>query len=195
MKTIHMLTSGLLVVFLGLITACSGTFNITADYDKTADFSKYKTFNFIPGSDSTMGPGAMRFKQYVIDYMQLLGYELAEKPDLYVAINGHVEQKIGVTSSPSYGYYGYWGWPDYYTQAYTYNETTVVIDLIDARKHQLVWQGVAQGEFDQFKMTDSKAKQLVDEVFGQYPFMAGTSKKRPLIYKKYYKKPEVSRKL
>lgn len=48
-----------------MLTACTSTFTIISDYDKTADFSQYKTYNYLPGADSLMGPGARDRKSVV----------------------------------------------------------------------------------------------------------------------------------
>jgi hypothetical protein len=176
-----------------LLAACTSTFTIISDYDKTANFSSYKTYNYLPGADSLMGPGASRLKSYMEEYMHLLGYTKSDQPDLFISVNGKVQQRIGTTTS-NYGYGGgyyggYYGW-DSYATSYVYNQTTILIDLVDVQKHQLVWQGGATGEFDQYSLSDSKLQKMMDEIFGQYPYSAGNSEPRPLLYGKYYKKPE-----
>ena len=180
------------IVSAFVFTACSSTFTIMSDYDRKADFASYKTYNYLPMADSLMGPGSSRIKSYTEEYMELLGYVKAEKPDLFISINGQVQQKMGTSTNsynPGYGYYGgYYGW-DTYTTTYVYSTTTIVIDLVDVEKHQLVWQGAATGEFDQYSMSDKKMHQMVDEIFGQYPYTAGSSAQRALLYNKYYKKP------
>ena len=185
-----------LVVTAFIITACTSTFTIISDHDKSADFSAYKTYNYLPGTDSLMGPGASRIKSYTKEYMELLGYVQADKPDLFVSVNGQVQQKMGVTTN-NYGGYGgyyggYYGWNSY-SSTYVYNTTTIIIDLVDVEKHQMVWQGVATGEFDQYSMKDSKMHKMVDEIFGQYPYTAGSNTERVRLYKQYYKKPEAKK--
>ena len=178
----------MVVISSMVLSACTGTFTIMSDYDKSADFSKFHTYNYVPNSDSLMGPGAARIKSYMEEYMELLGYKKSATPDLYISLNGNVQQKTGVTSS-GYSGYGYYGW-DSYTTTCVYNTTTIVIDLVDVKKHQLVWQGAANGEFDQYSMKDSKMHQMIDEIFGQYPYTAGSNVQRQRLYNKYYKKPE-----
>ena len=178
------------IVAAGIVMySCTSTFTIYSDYDKQADFSAYRTYNYLPNSDSTPKPGTQRILRYVEEYMALLGYAKSENPDLFISVNGQVQQKTGTTTSGYGGYYGYYGW-DSYTTTYVYNTTTIVVDLVDARKHQLVWQGAANGEFDQYTISDNKLHNLVDQIFGQYPYTAGSNEKRTFLYGKYYKKPE-----
>lgn len=179
---------------LAVFTACTSTFTIISDYDRTANFESYKTYNYLPGADSLMGPGASRLKSLTEEYLNLLGYQKSDSPDLFASILGNVQQKVGYTSnSPGYGgyyggYYGYNGW-DSYTTSYVYNQTTIMIDLVDASKKKLVWQGGATGEFDQYSLKDSKVEQMIDEIFGQYPYTAGSKVQRAKLYGKYYAKP------
>ncbi len=189
---------GGLIVMLSVlaITSCTSTFTIISDYDKTANYAGYKTYSYLPGADSLMGPGVSRLKSYMEEYMHLLGYVKSDKPDLFISVNGKVQQRVGTTTTGGYGGYGYGGgyyggysgW-DSYTSTYVDNQTTVIIGLVDVQKHQLVWQAAATGEFDQYSLKDSKLHNMIDEIFGQFPYKAGSSEKRPLLYGKYYKKP------
>lgn len=194
MKNLGNKLIGLLVLSM-VITACTSTFTIISDYDKNANFANYKTYNYLPGADSLMGPGSSRLKAYTENYLNLLGYKKSENPDMYVSILGNVQQRIGyTTSSPGYGgyyggYYGYYGW-DSYTTSYVYNQTTIMIDLVDAQQKKLVWQGGATGEFDQYSIKDSKMEKMIDEIFAQYPYTAGSNEHRPMLYGKYYAKPK-----
>jgi hypothetical protein len=188
----------IMMVSVLAITSCTSTFTIISDYDKTADYAGYKTYNYLPGSDSLMGPGISRLKSNIEEYMDLLGYVKSDKPDLFITVNGKVQQRVGTTTSGGYGGYGYgggyyggyYGW-DSYTSTYVYNQTTVMIGLVDVQKHQLVWQGAATGEFDRYSLKDNQLHKMIDEIFGQYPYRAGSNEQRPLLYGKYYKKPSV----
>ena len=77
------------------------------------------------------------------------------------------------------GYYGAWGGYGYGTETRVsqYTEGTFNIDIIDAKRMQLVWEAVAVG-----KVRDKHRENLretimngVPEFFAQYPFVAGSS--------------------
>ncbi len=80
---------------------------------------------------------------------------------------------------PYYGYRAgfYGGWPGYGwgDDVYQYTEGTLNIDLIDARRRQLVWEGVATGEVNDLDKAQSAAsvEQGVAQIFSKYPFRAG----------------------
>jgi hypothetical protein len=183
-------------IFLALtilaLSGCSSGGTIISDYDKTADFGSYNTYNFIEeAGPETEGYGGF-FSQYMIAAisieMEKRGYTKSDNPDLLVNFNANLQDKTKVTTSPSMapmgGYYGYrggyydpWGGYGYGTDTHVsqYTEGTFNIDLVDAKRHQLVWESVGVG-----KVTDKFLKNLeetvmngVPQFFVKYPFVAG----------------------
>lgn len=182
-----------LISFIALVAGCASSPNIRADYDKTADFSQYKTFNFY----SDAGPDGTEYQSFFSRYMiaaitnemQARGYTLSDDPDLLVNFNAILQDKTKVRTTPSAppmgGYYGYRGgfydpWYGYgygtETHVSQYTEGTFNIDLVDARAKKLVWEAVGVG-----KVTDKALEELetrvpegVAEFFANYPFVAGS---------------------
>ena len=84
---------------------------------------------------------------------------------------------------PYYGYRAgfYGGWPGYGwgDQVYQYTEGTLNIDLVDARRKQLVWEGVAVGEVQDQDQdlagSEQRAEKVVARIFAKYPFRAGVA--------------------
>jgi hypothetical protein len=80
---------------------------------------------------------------------------------------------------PYYGYRSgfYGGWPGYGwgDDVYQYTEGTLSVDLVDARRRQLVWEGVAVGEVQNPDSAGSQQNvdKVVAEIFAKYPFRAG----------------------
>ena len=119
--------------------------------------------------------------------MEMRGYVYnTADPDLLINFNGKLQQKTQVTQAPPaigpyYGYRSgfYGGWPGYGwgDTVYQYTEGTLNIDLVDARRKQLVWEGVAVGEVRNPRWPHrSRAwKKAVAQVFSKYPFRAGVA--------------------
>ncbi|RPD49719.1 DUF4136 domain-containing protein [Hymenobacter sediminis] len=83
------------------------------------------------------------------------------KPDFYLTYHLYIEEaERTVANPPAPGYafpyamsyrgrllpinYGYWYTSPYYNTGYrteTYNEGTMILDIVDARSHNLVWRG------------------------------------------------------
>lgn len=184
--------TSILLVFAGL-TGCASSPNISSDYDRGADFGSYQTWNFIENAGPDYEGYESLFSQYMMEAIEIemnkRGYTKSDNPDLLANFNAYVQDKTKVTQTPSMnmgypgyygyrgGYYGAWGGYGYGTETRVsqYTEGTFNIDLVDARKKQLVWEAVGVG-----KITDDLRNNLyekvmagVPEFFALYPFVAG----------------------
>jgi hypothetical protein len=181
-------------LFLGhTLAACSSGPNIMSDHDRSADFGSYHTYNFIEGAGPENSSYQSFFSQYMIDAitieMEKRGYTKSDNPDLLVNFNAILQDKTKVrtTSSPAMhggGYYGYrgasygaWGGYGYGTETHVsqYTEGTFNIDLVDAKKHQLVWEAVGVGKVTEKALANLEegVKRGVPNYFSLYPYRAG----------------------
>jgi len=97
-----------------------------------------------------------------------------KEPDFLVAFYVGLRERYDVRSMnygvPFYGphFRGWWGWPrDYYVWAVPYTESTLIIDVIDARTNQLVWRGFNQDPINLGK-TEKDFSKAVDEVLKKF---------------------------
>jgi hypothetical protein len=69
--------------------------------------------------------------------------------------------------------YGGWGGTD--VETVHYKVGTANIDVVDARKKELVWEGVAEGKLTEKVMKDPRAavNLVVTEIYKQFPVGAG----------------------
>ncbi|KAI3589401.1 putative lipoprotein [Cupriavidus sp. U2] len=179
-------------VLAAALAGCATGPDIRTDYNHSTDFSQYRTFAFLPRLGTDRQGYESLTTQYLKDAvykeMTARGYEYAPRqPDLLVNFNMQFQQKIVSSPAPMpppgyMGYYAYRGglyapWPGYgfYSDTYTYTEGTLNIDLVDARRNQLVWEGVAQGDASQPERQTSQLmiEQVVGQIFARYPFRAG----------------------
>ncbi len=178
-------------VALMLLGGCASTPEVRVDFDRSADFTQYKTFGFA----SPLGTDRGGYQSIVSQYlkaatqreMEARGMRLeAGAPQLLVNFNAALNEKLRVTSVPSmgYGYYGYRGglysvWPMYRDQATAtpYTEGMLNIDVIDAARRQLVWEGVVTGSVTQVQLDNVQAAidAAVAAAFLKYP-IAGPAK-------------------
>jgi len=145
-----------------LITGCS-TVKVTADMDKTVDFSQYKTFSFLGWQNDSDQILNEFDKKRVHD---AFGAEFAKRDLEYVAEGGDmavslffvVSEETSVTAYTDYygggGYgrynrYGYgWGGGGSSTTTYSENDYlkgTLVLDAFDETSGDQIWQGIATG--------------------------------------------------
>jgi hypothetical protein len=69
------------------------------------------------------------------------------------------------------GYYGTWsGYP--YVETVDYREGTLSIDLVDTKRKQLVWQGIAEGEVQDEALKDPgpAVDRVVTLIFSNFPY-------------------------
>jgi hypothetical protein len=156
------------------------------DYDKSAEFSVYRTYGF-PAELGTDRGGystlvTSYFKDSVSAAMEARGYKFSqENPDLLVNFfmntRERTELRPNASMSLGYGYYGYrYGlynaWPMYdVDRTVTYRIGTINIDIVDAQKKQLVWEGVAEGRVTREALANPKVSinAVVTELMRQYP--------------------------
>ena len=171
----------LLALALGL-AACSSEQVTQTDSRPGVNLSQYKTYNFMDAlarNDSAFtnsGSNIFDLKRAVTHEMEARGFRLAEKPDLWVNI-GLVTQQRTQTRTANYQTDGpyYIGQRNYHWQANEipvgeYQEGTATIDLVDAARKELVWQGVTSTILSR---TPSRASKQIDkgvaDVFARLP--------------------------
>ena len=165
---------------VALFTSCS-SLKVSYDYDKSAPFATYKTYQFT--SEALSLPIQEISRQRLITAIEnelvLKGFTKSEKPDVLIDIKVKAKEMQTATANTSGGYYGrgyrygYGGGFSTTTINYdSYTEGTVFIDMIDAAKSQLVWQGRAVKTIDPDLSPEKREANInngVKQVFYQYP--------------------------
>ena len=140
---------------LALLTGCAG-YQVRYDYDVTASFARYKTFDYYTSKKGTGGTTTLmdkRVKAALEHELQAKGYVLETKadPDFLVTYYPIVRERRYRTTTHVGGYWG-WGFRPFYggvgtsvSQVHTYKEGTIVIEIVDFKTNQLIWQGAADG--------------------------------------------------
>jgi hypothetical protein len=163
------------------LCACVTGPEVRVDKDPNANLSSYKTFAFFDkvSTDNAQYSSLVstRLKQGTRAQLERLGFTYAEnEPDLRVNFFLKVVDKQRLRSTPS-GYYsyraGYYGtWGNYpYMDTVDYRDGTLSIDLVDAKRSQLIWQGVAEGEVsdESMKNPGPALDKIVTRIFSNFP--------------------------
>ena len=180
--------------------ACAPSLNLRSDYSPETDFTKLRTFAWLPVTATTGDPRADspilagRIRRAAVDDLKSKGYrEVApdQNPDFYVTYQAAIQDRVKVQSSPSYvgGYgwagYGYrgwaggrWGGPVGYVGTETtvrqYEQGTLVIDIVDRERDDLIWRGSAQAKLkrDDNRSSaerDEAARDVVRQILKSFP--------------------------
>ena len=173
--------SFLVVLNTALMISCKPTLKVSSDYDKSVNFSVYKTFSLYKHTTSkTVNElNADRIANAVRFEMTKKGYiETDLNPDLLVNAAPVLEnEKYFSATTTGYGYggfyrpYGYWRAPCYTTvRAYDYKEGSLVIDVVDAKANKLVWEGTGNAEFEKKpKSPDEVITNAVTKILSGFP--------------------------
>lgn len=168
-------TFGVLLLLISM-SSCTSV-RVATDYDKNANFDNYKSFAFYkPGIDKAeiSDLDKRRILRSIENEMLAKGFTKSETPDLLISIFTKSREQVNVYNN-GWGPYGYgWGWSPYYWNSYssvsTSTEGTLYVDLIDAQKKELVWQGVGSGYLTQnMDKKIERISEFVHEILMQYP--------------------------
>ena len=174
------------------VAGCASGPDVRGDWDKSADFGKYRTYNFVAAA-GTDTANAKSLTTQILQHaaareMESRGYTRAENADLVINFKGKIEEKTDIESTPApyygpgWGYHGYYGMPygGYGGSEVTtrrYNVGTLVMDVVDRDKRAVVFQGGYQITVTK-EMLQNREQALNDAVaaiFAKYPFRAGES--------------------
>jgi hypothetical protein len=181
---------GLVVIILSL-GSCSGI-KVTSDYDKSVDFTQFKTFEYYgwaEESDKLLNDlDKSRFEKAFAEEFNKRGLTYVESGgDLIVTLFIVVEQKSETVANTTnmggyyggyYGrYYGYgpgYGWgPGYSTttvNTYDYNVGTLVCDVFDKSNEKLIWEGIGAGTVDDDPSSrEENIPKAVAKIMATYP--------------------------
>jgi hypothetical protein len=181
------LTGISLVLLTVFIAACSGI-KVVHDYDKSVDFSKYKTYEYYGWADNS----DQILNQLDKDRIEkAFGMEFSKRGLMYVENNGDLivtlyivtQQKQQTTATTTGmgagygGYYGYgpgWGWgggmatTTYNT--YDYTVGTLVVDVYDKSNKQLIFEASGSGEINENpKNREKSIPNTVAQIMYSYP--------------------------
>jgi Domain of unknown function (DUF4136) len=171
-----------MIVLWALLFTVSPGFadQIRVDYDHAAHFSVYKTYSWDDSAapkQETQFPNQL-MRERVAGYIEeaLAARGLKHVPtggDLLISYQIHVTQEpVYTTFSDGAGWGWDWGWGSSFstTTVQTFDQGTLVIDMVDANQKKLVFQGTATQDIS--SKPAKNAKRLckgVNEVFEKYP--------------------------
>jgi len=174
MKTIKFLP----LLFLFVLASCSSV-RVASDFDKNADFNQYKTYAFFKSGIDKVEISDLDKRRILTSIDRELaakGFTKSENPDILVNIFTKSRQQVDVTQfNAGWGYGWGWGWNPWMwggrnTTVSTSTEGTLYIDLVDAKKKELVWQGEGVGVLTQnSKKKEERIQEFVQKILATYP--------------------------
>jgi len=155
-----------------LLAGCASV-RVSTDYDRTFDFTAYRTFSWDPASaKDRSGPDApptlvqRRIRGAADDELLAKGYVRTNPAaaDFLLAYHGGVRHKVDVTRT-RYGRHGRWT----AVRVDPYQEGTLVLDIIDGPTHELVWRGVGIAVVGKSRTPDADIRKAVTAILEKFP--------------------------
>jgi len=173
---------------LGLfLVGCASQPEVRTQTAANANLAGYRTYAFMPkpgtDKDGYKTLETQSLERAVGREMFARGYApaAAEQADLLINFNvkekDKVEGDVGPTAGFGYGWgrhygYGYgFGFDDYYNGITTVTEGSLMIDLIDRSRNEVVWSGTAVGELTRKVLNNPEPAidRSVADIFARYP--------------------------
>jgi hypothetical protein len=169
-----------LVIVLMLLSlfSCS-SIQVSYDYDKGADFTKYKTYDYTPETKELGGSTAQLIRERLLNSvdqeMTSRGYTKAEGGgDLLIELHIKAEKRTTATAynTGGYGYYRYGNMGTTTINYDEYTDGTLFVNIVDKGTDKLIWQGRGTKTLDENaspEKRDSNIKYAVKTIFEKYP--------------------------
>jgi hypothetical protein len=155
-------------------SACS-TLQTSFDYDRSVDFSKYRTFAFKDVQPATNELVARRIANALETVLTSKGLIRDDaNPDLWVVAHARIHNETQIIAwDTAWGYGWHWHGPGFATAtAEQIPVGTLVVDLVDSRANELVWRSRASDVLDPSDTPAEKDEHLhdaVSEMFDSFP--------------------------
>ncbi len=152
------------------------------EYDQQADFSRYKTFNWLePAQQEVEDPIldsqllAKRVASSTKGVMAVLGYTMtSDAPDMLVTYHTASKEKL---RSPRFGvgvgysrYYHHWRSSVIFGNSVeSYEQGILIIDVVDASTNNLVWRGWETSLLSQRNFSEEAVNKAVNKILLEFP--------------------------
>jgi len=189
----------LLALFATTIYSCGPA--VTTTKPTNDKLGKYSTFSYLPNAAIEMPSRVTTDSvntfiiQQINEKMMDAGYKLDRvNPDLLVLVSTKVTEETGVDKDPVYARYGAYNraglnvnpyYSNYYyngynnypsvigydTETYSYDDGTLIIQLVERESKQTVWKGTSSTSiYDSGEINALTG--LVNAIFEEYPLMS-----------------------
>ena len=150
--------------------------SVTYDFDRSADFTRFKTYTWVRGTNLNDELNHQRIMRAVDAQLSARGFsqvEAAGNPDVLVAYHASFDKNLRINGFSS-------GWGGYRFAGNRSGTATVgeiligtlAVDIVDAKSKTIVWRGMATKEVDVNAKADKRDKNInraAEKLFKNYP--------------------------
>ncbi len=167
------LATALVLVLTGVAAFAQ---DITYDFDRTADFSRYRTYAWVRGTEVPDQFNHVRIVQALDAQLashRMVRVDAAARPDVFVAYHAVLGTEVEVSGfSNGWGGYRFGPGVSRNVRAQEILVGTLVVDIVDARTRTIVWRGVAEKDIDvnaKPEKRDRNIRRAATRLFAHYP--------------------------
>ena len=165
---------------LVIVAACSSP-QVGYDFDRGADFNRYRTYAWLSAAQQTTGDKRLdsslvnaRIRAAVDAQLRMKGYLASQNgpPDFLIAYHAGMKDLMKGASTQNYIGDRAHGTFTTISDVQPYHEGTLTIDIVDAASRQLIWQASATADVEQGlspEERDSRIKNVVRAMLAHFP--------------------------
>ena len=170
------IASFLTTVAVALLGTIAFAQNVTHDYDRSANFSSYRTYAWVRGTPLGDELNHKRIVRAIDSQLASKGLRQVEghaNPDLLVAYHATFDTSLQITGfSSGWGGYRFGPARSGTARADEILVGTLVVDLMDAKTETIVWRGAAAKDVDVKASAEKREKNInkaAEKLFKHYP--------------------------
>ena len=173
MRIAKFVTTAGLALMLGTIAFAQ---SVTYDFDRATDFSRFKTYAWVRGTNVNDELSHKRIVRAVESQLALHGMSQAaagEQPDVLIAYHATFDKNLQINGfSSGWGPYRFGGMRSGTATAEEILIGTLAVDVVNAQTNTIVWRGMATKEIDVKANADKRDKNInkaAEKIFKNYP--------------------------
>jgi len=159
---------------LALLGTLVGAQSVTYDFDRSADFTRFKTHAWVRGTNVSDELNHKRIVRAIDAQLTARGFSKVEaigNPDVLVAYQASFDRDLEINAS-GLGGYRLAGPRSGTARVEEVVIGTLAIDMMDAQTKNIVWRGVASRDLDAKASPEKKEKNInktAEKIFKNYP--------------------------
>ncbi len=176
----YLIKSVIILLAGSLLVACSQSFQVQNDYDRSVNLKQFKTFRVEMEKDMTNDPilgselNSRRISGAVAQVMEQKGYRQVERnPELVVRYLTDVKDRQQVRSNGAMSPYWWWYGPQNNNiSTYNYQEGRLIVNIYQNGSNNLIWQGWASGRLkapSKREDRDAMIKGVIGDILRTFP--------------------------
>lgn len=170
-------------VFVLLFVQCAPQLRVYSDHDPDYQIGNFSTFNWGGKESIEVDRNLLyysqlndkRIKAAVSHELSDRGYQLSKNdPNMLLHYHIIVSDQSVITPDP-YGYFYGPYWLHIHANVCTYEEGTLIIDIMDPKTNNLIWRGWATAALDEVdpENTQEMIGRAVSRIFQKFPDSVG----------------------